>query len=224
MRLHTLFLSTALALSSWNAIPEVQGRLTGPTISTSGLPLLQNFSMCERLNPETLPEECTCREPGHYNVIIECLKYFESPFNDTIGMKIDLDPCNAEGSKMSVDITEANHNIDFPIAGIRAGEQKNIPIPGLAIAVPGLGDAGIDVAVLILGNPDTLILKVGLNACVTLTSKSICASSIPFLNSILPWYVLSGTYSFGDVCSSRTTMTTTTFGSDLALREETAES
>jgi hypothetical protein len=190
----------------------IQGRLTAP-------PLLQNVSLCERLHPENLPEECSCREPGHYSVVIECLKYFESPFNDTIGMKIDLDPCNAEGSKISLDITEAKHGIDFPIAGVRAGEEQNIPIPGLAIAVPGVGHAGVDVAVLIMGNPDMLTLKVGLNACVALSKKMICASSLPGLNTILPWYVLSGTYSFGDVCNS-----TTASGVALTVGQKLAES
>lgn len=45
-------------------------------------------------------------------------------------MKIDLDPCNEDGAKLSLDVTEQDHNIDFPIVGIKAGESKNIPIPG----------------------------------------------------------------------------------------------
>jgi hypothetical protein len=140
------------------------------------------------------------------------LKPFNSEyFNDTIGMKIDIDPCNANGSRMSVDVTERDHNIDFPITGIRAGEERNIPIPGLSIVVPGVGHVGLDVAVLIAGNPDQLILKVGLNACVGVgPTKTICASDIPGLNTVLPWYVLSGTYSFGDICNSTVAAAVTT--------------
>jgi len=179
----------------------VQGRLVAPSLLVQ-----KNASLCERLHPEDLPEECSCREPGHYNVIIECLKDFESPyFNDTIGMKIDLDPCNQDGSRLSLDVTERNHHIDFPIAGITAGEARNIPIPGLSIAVPSVGHVGVDVAVLITGNPDSLTLKVGLNACAALAHKMVCASSIPGLSSILPWYVLKGTYHFGDICESKRT-------------------
>ena len=179
-------------------IEVVEGRLAVPVAP-------KNFSLCERLHPEDLPPECSCREPGHYTVIIECLKEFESPyFNDTIGMKIDLDPCNADGSRLSLDVTEQNHGIDFPIAGISAGEERNIPIPGLSIAVPMVGHLGVDVAVKISGNPDSLTLKVGLNACAALAHKIVCASAIPGLSNILPWYVLSGTYSFGDVCNSTT--------------------
>lgn len=195
------FLIAVAGTSLLFAGSTTEARLAVPAVSTK---LFQNVSLCERLHPEDLPEECSCREPGHYNVVIECLKYFESPLNDTIGMKIDLDVCNPLGSKISIDVTEANHGIDFPIAGITAGESRNIPIPGLSIAVPGLGHAGVDVAVLILGNPDMLTLKIGLNACVALAHKIVCASSIPLLNSILPWYVLSGTYTFGDVCNSTT--------------------
>jgi hypothetical protein len=177
-----------------------QGRISAP------IGFLQNVSLCERLHPEDLPPECSCREPGNYKVVIECLKEFESPyFNDTIGMKIDLDPCNENGSRLSLDVTERDHGIDFPIAGISAGEERNIPIPGLAIAVPAVGHVGVDVAVLITGNPDSLTLKVGLNACVALIHKTMCASGIPGLSAILPWYVLSGTYHFGDICTNSTT-------------------
>lgn len=182
-------------------IVVVEGRLSVPFSA-------KNISLCERLHPQDLPPECSCREPGHYSVIIECLKDFESPyFNDTIGMKIDLDPCNADGSRLSLDVTEQNHGIDFPIAGISAGEERNIPIPGLSIAVPMVGHLGVDVAVKISGNPDSLTIKVGLNACAALAHKIVCASAIPGLSSILPWYVLSGTYSFGDVCNSTAVMT-----------------
>mmetsp|Transcript_29368 Transcript_29368/g.33771 ORF Transcript_29368/g.33771 Transcript_29368/m.33771 type:complete len:282 (+) Transcript_29368:152-997(+) len=159
--------------------------------------------LCDHIRPDELPSECDCRQPGTYVLIIECLKTFNSTYlNDTIGMKIDIDPCNSEGSKVSIDVTEKDHNIDFPIAGLRAGENKNIPIPGLSFIVPTIGHVGIDAAVLIAGNPDKLTLKIGLNACAQLTSHQICASSIPGLSNILPWYVLSGTYSFGDICGS----------------------
>ena len=162
-------------------------------------------SMCDHIRPDELPSECDCREGSErYSLIIECLKPFNSTyFNDTIGMKIDIDPCNKDGSKVSIDVTEKDHNIDYPITGIRAGESKNIPIPGLSMIVPTIGHVGIDAAVLISGNPDQLTLKIGLNACAQLTTHQLCASSIPGISNILPWYVLSGTYSFGDICGSR---------------------
>lgn len=167
--------------------------------------------MCDRIHPDQLPQECVCHEPRPYSLVVECVKPFDSEyFNDTIGMKIDIDPCNDQGSSMSIDVIEKDHNIDFQLAGIRAGEAKNVPIPGLGIIVPGVGHLGVDVAVLIAGNPDKLIMKVGLNACLGVGPKTMCASSVPGLDRILPWYVLHGEYSFGDICSSNSTATAAT--------------
>ena len=163
---------------------------------------------CERIHPEDLPDECTCSEPHPLSLVVECLKPFNSMyFNDTIGMRIVLDPCDEQGSSISLDITEADHNIEYMIAGIRAGEEKNIPIPGLSIIVPTIGHVGVDAAVLIMGTVDQLTLKVGLNACAVVRQKTVCASAIPGLHTILPWWVLSGTYHFGDLCNAtRTTV------------------
>jgi len=161
-------------------------------------------SMCEHIRPDELPDECICSEPRPYALVINCVKTFNSTsFNDTIGMKVDIDPCNAEGSKLSLDVTEKDHHIDYPIAGIVAGEEKKIPIPGLAMIVPGIGNVGVDVAVLILGNPDMLKLKIGLTACAqTSAGHMVCASSIPGMSDIFPWYILEGNYTFGDICQS----------------------
>ena len=115
-------------------------------------------------------------------------------------MKIVILPCDPDGASVSIDVTERDHDIDYPISGIRAGEEKDYPIPGLAIIVPGLGHLGLDVAVMVTSNLDSLTLKIGLNACVALATKTVCASSIPGLNTILPWFVLSGTYKFSDIC------------------------
>ena len=157
--------------------------------------------MCERIHPENLPPECLCTEPWPYSLVVECVKPFNTTLlNDTIGMKIVLDPCNPDGASLSIDVTERNHGIDYPITGIHAGEEHDYPIPGLAIVVPGLGHVGMDVAVLITGNLDSLTLKIGLDACVALATKTVCASSIPGLNTILPWYVFDDTYKFSDVC------------------------
>mmetsp|Transcript_29557 Transcript_29557/g.41908 ORF Transcript_29557/g.41908 Transcript_29557/m.41908 type:complete len:216 (+) Transcript_29557:95-742(+) len=164
----------------------------------------QNRTFCEILGD--LPEHCECHEPGTLHVVVECLKPFNSTyFNDTIGMKIDMNPCDPDGSSMSIDVTEMDHNIDLPINQIRAGEEKNLPIPGLSVHVPGIMNLGLDVVVLMSGNLDELTCKVGLNACAGVHNHQICASAIPGLNTVLPWWVLSGTYSFGDICESNTT-------------------
>jgi len=191
---------------------EASGRSAAVTVDAAASKLAslvessKQGSMCEHIRPDELPDECICSEPRPFSLVVECVKAFNSTyFNDTVGMKIDLDPCNEEGSRMSLDVTEREHHIDYPIAGIRAGESKNIPIPGLAMIVPGVGNVGLDVAVLIVGNPDMLKLKIGLNACAqTSTDHQVCASSvkIPGISNIFPWYILKGSYSFGDICGS----------------------
>ena len=169
------------------------------TTSTSTLQRPHNSTGCARLGQ--LPEECHCHEPGHHQLKIECLKQFDSMmFNDTIGLVIDLDPCNADGSRLNVDLIELNHNIHYTVAGISAGDEEDYPIPGLSLVVPGVGHVGLDLAVLIEGNPDMLRIQLGLDACVALPSHQMCAESIPGLNRILPWYVLSGNYTFSDIC------------------------
>ena len=112
----------------------------------------RDMSLCEHIRPDELPTECSCREPGPFDIVIECTKTFNSTnFNDTIGLSINLLPCDPDGSKVSLDVTEKEHGIDFPITGLRAGEANNIPIPGLSIAVPAVGHLGVDAAVLITG-------------------------------------------------------------------------
>lgn len=167
----------------------------------------KNKTACDYIHPEELPKECFCKEPGPFSLLVQCNKKFTNKyFNDTIGMKIDVEPCNPLGSSISLDVVEKDHDIDYTITGIRAGESKNIPIPGLSILVPGIGHLGVDAAVYIGGNPDQLTLKVGLNACVAVSDKNMCASSIPGLKKILPWYVLSGTYAFGEICKNNATL------------------
>lgn len=203
-----------LCLTGLVSAPQgVHGRLS--TSTTGSMPTSPHqqvlsddrnaTSLCERINPEDLPPECICSEPGPYSLVVECDKHFNSTMlNDTIGMKIVINPCDPNGASVSIDVTEQEHNIDYPISGIRANEESDYPIPGLAVVVPGLGHVGMDVAVLVTGNLDSLTLRIGLNACVALAQKTICASSIPGISMILPWYVLSGTYHFGDVCGNAT--------------------
>lgn len=194
----------ALFLLLW--LPRnVLGRLASSSSSTTVAHKFRNHtSLCDRIHPDQLPPECACFEPGPFSLVVQCLKPFNSSyFNDTIGMKIEILPCDPDGASVSIDVTEMNHNISYPISGIRANEEQDYPIPGLAVIVPGLGHLGVDVAVLVTGNLDSLTLKIGLNACVALASRTVCASSIPGLNAILPWYILSGTYKFGDICNER---------------------
>ena len=121
-----------------------------------------NQTACEAIHPERLPEECICRDPDKYGLIIECMKPFNSPFfNDTIGMKISIDPCCPEGINISIEIIEKQHDIDFEVAGIKSGDELNIPIPGLSLIIPSIGHFGIDTTVAVYGNLDKLSILIG---------------------------------------------------------------
>jgi hypothetical protein len=196
---------------------------TSSTTATTTTTTTSTVSLCDRIRPDELPQECSCSEPSPYSIVVECLKTFNTSFwNDTIGLIINIDPCNKNGSRVELDVTEREHNIDYPITGIRSGKVNRIPIPGLSIAVPSIGHVGLDAAVLFTGNPDLLTLKIGLDACMEMPmTPLLCASKIPGLHEILPWYVLSGTYSFGDVCSNKngtkSIEATTSIGRDEAI-------
>ncbi|KAG7339365.1 hypothetical protein IV203_006515 [Nitzschia inconspicua] len=202
MKTYSSRIATTTLLFSLGLLSLTEARLFSPFYNST-----TSISLCEHIRPDELPQECSCSEPSPYSLVIECLKSFNTSFwNDTIGLKINVDPCNKDGSRVELEVTEREHNIDYPITGIRSGKANMIPIPGLSIAVPTIGHVGIDAAVLFTGNPDSLTLKIGLDACIELpTTSLLCASRIPGLHNILPWYVLSGSYSFGDVCSNNRT-------------------
>ena len=142
---------------------------------------------CDRF--DDLPEECACRNGhGAHSLVIECLKPFNSTFlNDTIGIKMEVEPCDPAGSSVSIDVTDTAHGIDFPISSMRAGESKIIPIPGLSLAVPQLGHIGVDTVVDIAGNPDLLLLNIGLDACLAVRHRFICK----FFGSVFTWCEIS---------------------------------
>lgn len=159
-------------------------------------------SSCDKF--DNLPDECDCQNGvSPHSLFIECLKPYNNTFlNDTIGIKLVIEPCDPKGSRVALDVTDTAHDIDFAISEIRAGEKKIIPIPGIAVAVPEIGHIGVDAVVDVAGTPDLLLLNVGLDACVALRHKFICAESLPYLNDMFPWWIVSGNYSFGDYCST----------------------
>jgi hypothetical protein len=97
-------------------------------------------SACEAIHPVRLPDECICREPDAFGLVIECRKPFNSK---SISLKISLDLCNPDGSNLSLHVTERDHGIDPTVAGIKAREGKHIPTPGLNIVVRATGHFGV---------------------------------------------------------------------------------
>lgn len=161
-------------------------------------------AVCSDVQPY-LPKECACAAgSSHESFNISCSVHLvESTLklNDTIGVAIEVSPC-ANPSSVSLDILEANHHIDFPITSVQAGDDVQIPIPGLSVAIPKIGSVGVDADVAVDGNPDHLTLKIGLNACGKIDGKAICASQIPLLNKVLPIWLVDHSFSLGSFCNS----------------------
>merc|ERR1712000_660639 len=135
------------ALMNLNSLPAIRG----------------NEGMCDEISDD-LPSFCQCANT-QYGFVVDCSVDFLDL--DTIGLKADIKPCGNPAS-MSLDITEADLGIDYPIAMIQMGTTKNFPIPGLSVDIPIVGNAGVQVAVVLNGNLNDFDVKVGLNACGTI--------------------------------------------------------
>ena len=120
---------------------------------------------------------------------------------DTIGVKLDLEPC-ADPMTFSLDITESDLGIDFPIADLTAGEDEEILVPGLSISIPGVPvGAGIAMDIKIDGNIEQLDLSIGVDACanIPIIGQECGSSLVPGL----PIWLLNDEFDFSDFCSRR---------------------
>eukprot|EP00931_Biecheleriopsis_adriatica_P080892 TRINITY_DN54236_c0_g1_i1.p1 TRINITY_DN54236_c0_g1~~TRINITY_DN54236_c0_g1_i1.p1 ORF type:complete len:205 (-),score=45.86 TRINITY_DN54236_c0_g1_i1:90-638(-) len=149
---------------------------------------------CEIVSKD-LPENCNCSGLP-FGGSVRC-KVF-SLKEDAIDLQFDLAPCEPP-AHVDVKVTEAKHGVNFTVANVAAGEERDIPVPALALDIPKIGNVGLDVSVDIEGNLDSMTLKVGLNACAAILGHKVCGSK---LTEHLPFWVLHGTYHFGDFCKS----------------------
>jgi len=143
-----------------------------------------------------LPSFCTCQDKS-LGGIAQCQVNMLNL--DTVGLKMDIEPC-ADPAHVNLDVTEADLGIDYPITGLTAGEDEDIPIPGLSINIPVVGDAGVNAVVDLDGNVDQFTMDLGLDACAEVMGYQQCGSK---LTSELPVWVLQGTFSFGDMCEQK---------------------
>jgi len=121
---------------------------------------------------------------------------------DKIGIRLDVKPCAEPEAYVNVAVTEANHNLSYSIAGIKAGQEEDIPLPGVSIDIPKVGNAGVDVAVELGGNLDALTISVGVDACVGVGPKEVCGHALA--PKLLPIWLLEGTFHFGSLCGNST--------------------
>ena len=148
-------------------------------------------------------------------ILTKFLKLYACLLDSTIGVKATLAPCDVPAF-ISLDITEEKLHIDFPIAALVVGSAKVIPIPGLVIGIPEIGDAGLFAAVKFLGacarvlllcrasddpplpgNPSELEIDLGLDACAQVGGFQVCGSA---LLSDLPLWILRYAFNFSSIC------------------------
>eukprot|EP00928_Gymnodinium_smaydae_P091304 TRINITY_DN75008_c0_g1_i1.p1 TRINITY_DN75008_c0_g1~~TRINITY_DN75008_c0_g1_i1.p1 ORF type:complete len:264 (-),score=23.88 TRINITY_DN75008_c0_g1_i1:125-916(-) len=151
--------------------------------------------MCAIISKD-LPARCNCTDKTLGGTVFCRMAVLGS---DMFGMQVDIAPCE-DPAHIAIQVTESKHHVNLTVGGIEAGETEEIPIPGLAIGIPHIGNAGLDVAVGIEGDLKELGLSVGVNACVKVLNHNVCGSD---LTGALPVWILRGTYHFSNYCNQR---------------------
>mmetsp|Transcript_20169 Transcript_20169/g.52003 ORF Transcript_20169/g.52003 Transcript_20169/m.52003 type:complete len:187 (+) Transcript_20169:71-631(+) len=145
---------------------------------------------------------CSCTDLLHQKFVLDCevpLHIKALNFSDTFGIKVIADPCDKPAS-MKIDVVEKMFGIDVPIEKIVAGTELLTPIPGLAINIPNVGEANIDLDISFGGDVDEIEVKAGINACIKSSGEQICGQDIPYLQDLLPIWVIDGTWQVGHLC------------------------
>jgi len=158
-------------------------------------------SVCDYLN-SYLPDFCECSDVD-LGAVAKCQVNVMDV--DSVGVKAQFEPC-AQPLTIGLEITEADAGIDYPIAGISAGDDKEIPVPGLSFGLPVIGSADANMAVKVDGNIDAVNIAIGVDACATVLGFKKCGSS---LTSELPIWILNGQFDFSNLCAVRTSERTT---------------
>ena len=115
-----------------------------------------------------------------------------------IVFQITLLPCLNPAS-VSLEVTEAYYKIDYLVGNFTAGVNEDIPIPGLSLEIPLVGDVGVNAIVQVDGDASEFDFNLGLDGCMTIEEKTVCGGD---LTRYLPIWVLNGTVALSDLCSS----------------------
>lgn len=95
-----------------------------------------------------LPSFCQCTDGAQYQSTLKCLVSVLSL--DNVGVKVDLAPC-ASPAHLSLEVVDTKFGIDYTIASLQSGTNKEIPIPGLSVGIPDIGDVGVYAAIQLAG-------------------------------------------------------------------------
>ena len=124
---------------------------------------------------------------------------------DTVGVRMDFEPC-ADPLYLSLDVTESAMGFEYNLGEFKAGEDDEVPIPGLMFGIPLIGSAQAEMAIKMSGNIQDLTVQLGLDACMSSIVGTYCGKD---LTSGLPIYFLSGTMEFSDLCYNKANLTKT---------------
>merc|ERR1711998_674747 len=105
-------------------------------------------SVCSEIGGD-LPSECKCDDKP-LGGVITCT---ESLLGDTIGVVVDMEPCAKPDAFVSLEVKESSAGIDYKDT-FKAGQTEPVPIPGLSVSVPLVGDAQVQADLTISGNAD----------------------------------------------------------------------
>ena len=107
-------------------------------------------------------------------------------------------PCINPAS-VALEVTEAYYKIDYLVGKFSAGVNEDIPIPGLSLDIPLVGEVGVNAIVQVDGDASEFDFNLGLDGCMSIAEKTVCGGD---LTSYLPVWILNATITLSDLCAS----------------------
>lgn len=151
-----------------------------------------NSQICEDVAPY-LPSECECSDVDmgfHASCSVNFLEV------DTITVEADVIPCSSPAHADLV-VSDSELGIRHEFAGISAGEQYQLAVPGLSLDVPLVGTVGVVMDVTLNGDISEFDVELAVDACAGVGSEKECGAD---LTSYLPISLLSHEFDFSNLC------------------------
>lgn len=151
-----------------------------------------NSQLCEDVS-SYLPSFCQCDDEDLGFKASCSVNFLEV---DTITVLAEVVPCQAP-AHADLTISDSELGISHQFAGISAGEAYNLPVPGLSLDVPLVGEVGVVMDIELDGDLSSFEIDLAVDACAGSGSDQECGSD---LTSYLPIELLSHSFNFDDVC------------------------